>query len=90
VFDEEYRIVARDGRVVCVRDVALVVRDEEGTPVLAGVLPRHHQTVPVDLAALSSEIVDRCELLEGRQIELDVQPVTAAVDAPGIESRTTA
>jgi PAS domain S-box-containing protein len=32
VFDEEYRFVARDGRVGWVRDVAVVVRDEEGTP----------------------------------------------------------
>jgi PAS domain S-box-containing protein len=30
-FDEEYRCVARDGRVVWVRDVASVVRDAEGT-----------------------------------------------------------
>jgi PAS domain S-box-containing protein len=30
VFDEEYRIVARDGHVVWVRDVAVVVRDREG------------------------------------------------------------
>ncbi|MGZ4124698.1 MAG: PAS domain-containing sensor histidine kinase [Actinomycetota bacterium] len=32
VFDEEYRIVARDGHVVWVRDVAVVVRNDEGTP----------------------------------------------------------
>ena len=32
VFDEEYRITARDGRTVWVRDVAMVVRDDDGTP----------------------------------------------------------
>jgi PAS domain S-box-containing protein len=32
LFDEEYRILARDGHVVWVRDVAMVVRDEEGMP----------------------------------------------------------
>jgi PAS domain S-box-containing protein len=31
-YDQTYRIVHRDGRIVWVRDVAVVVRDEEGTP----------------------------------------------------------
>jgi two-component system sensor histidine kinase UhpB len=31
-FDVEYRIIARDGRVVWVRDQATLVRDEEGQP----------------------------------------------------------
>lgn len=31
-FDETYRILHRDGRVVWVRDVAVVVQDEDGTP----------------------------------------------------------
>jgi PAS domain S-box-containing protein len=32
VFEDEYRIVAKDGRVVWVHDFSTVVRDEEGTP----------------------------------------------------------
>jgi PAS domain S-box-containing protein len=32
VFDEEYRVLARDGHVVWVREVAVIVRDDEGTP----------------------------------------------------------
>jgi PAS domain S-box-containing protein len=31
-FDETYRMVARDGHVVWVHDVAFVIRDDEGTP----------------------------------------------------------
>ncbi|HEX5949878.1 MAG TPA: PAS domain-containing protein [Actinomycetota bacterium] len=31
-FDETYRVVARDGRVLWVRDVAVIVSDEDGTP----------------------------------------------------------
>jgi PAS domain S-box-containing protein len=31
-FDEEYRIVCRDGRIIWVRDVAVVVRDGDGKP----------------------------------------------------------
>jgi PAS domain S-box-containing protein len=31
-FDESYRMVARDGRVVWVHDVAFVIRDDEGSP----------------------------------------------------------
>ena len=31
-FDETYRIVARDGRIVWIKDVAVVVHDEDGTP----------------------------------------------------------
>jgi PAS domain S-box-containing protein len=183
VFDEEYRIVARDGGVVWVRDVAMVVRDEGGMPlysqgfflditkqkdaerelldavereraqaerlvrldslknavlstlskdlrapltaILAGAnalqrpeldLEREeaHELLaqmasrarrmerllndlvdldrlgrgilepnrfPVDLVGLATEVVDRCEVLEGRRIELDVEPVTIAVDA---------
>jgi PAS domain S-box-containing protein len=30
--DQEYRMVARDGRVVWVRDMAVIVRDDEGRP----------------------------------------------------------
>lgn len=31
-FDETYRVVARDGRILWVRDVAVIVYDEDGTP----------------------------------------------------------
>ncbi|MEX1264667.1 MAG: PAS domain S-box protein [Actinomycetota bacterium] len=33
--DHEYRIIARDGRVVWVRDLATVVRDEDGRPTIS-------------------------------------------------------
>lgn len=186
VFDEEYRILARNERIVWVRDVALVVRDGEGTPLYsqgfflditrqkeaerelleaverergqaerlvrldalknamlstlsndlrapltailaaANALQRPELELerdeardllaqmasrarrmerllndlvdldrlgrgilepnrfPVDLAALVAGVVEGCEVLEGRRVELDVQPVTAAVDAPKV------
>jgi PAS domain S-box-containing protein len=31
-FDETYRLIHRDGRIVWIRDVAVVVRDDDGTP----------------------------------------------------------
>ena len=43
-FDEEYRMIARDGRVVWVHDQAVLIRDEEGTP-------KFWQGVWVDLSA---------------------------------------
>jgi two-component system, sensor histidine kinase and response regulator len=186
VFDEEYRIVARDGHVVWVRDVAMVVRDDEGTPlysqgfflditrqkeaeaelldavereraqaerlvrldalknavlstlskdlrapltaILAGAnalrrpeldLAREEtrdllaqmatrarrmerllndlvdldrlgrgilepNRFPVDVAALVAEVVEGCEVLEGRRVEIDTEPVRIAADAPKV------
>jgi PAS domain S-box-containing protein len=43
-FDEEYRLIARDGRVVWVHDQAVLIRDEEGAP-------KFWQGVWVDLSA---------------------------------------
>ncbi len=186
VFDEEYRIVARDGGVVWVRDVAVVVRDDEGTPLysqgfflditrqkeaeleLVGAVDREraqaerlvrmdalknamlstlskdlrspltailaaanalqrpeldldrdeaHELLrqmasrarrmerllndlvdldrlgrgilepsrfPVDVAELVREVVESAESLEGRTVELDVEPVTVPLDAPKV------
>ncbi len=183
MFDEEYRIVARDGRVGWVRDVAIVVRDDEGRPLysqgfflditrqkeaelelvaavgreraqaerlarldalknavlstlsqdlrapltailaaanalqrpeldldagetrellsqMAGRARRMERLLndlvdldrmgrgivepnrfPVDLASLAREVVERAETLESRTVELDLRPVTIAVDA---------
>jgi two-component system, sensor histidine kinase and response regulator len=186
VFDEEYRIVARDDHVVWVRDVAMVVRDDEGTPlysqgfflditrqkeaeaelveaverersqaerlvrldalknamlstlskdlrapltaILAGAnalqrpeldlerdetrdlltqmatrarrmerllndlvdLDRLGRGIlepnrfPVDVGALVAEVAGACEVLEGRRVEIDAEPVRIAADAPKI------
>jgi PAS domain S-box-containing protein len=182
-FDEEYRILARNGGVVWVRDIAMVVRDEEGTPLfsqgfflditkqkeaeqeLLGAVDREHAQAdrllrldslknamlstlshdlrapltailaaanalrrpeldlaheearelleqmaararrmerllgdlvdldrlgrgilepnrfPVDVGTLAAEAIERAEVPEGRHIQLDVEPVTIAVDA---------
>jgi len=187
VFDEEYRIVARDGRVVWVRDVAVVVHDHEGTPLysqgffldisrqkeaeleLHGAVDRERAQAerlvrldalknamlstlskdlrapltailaganalqrpeleldrgetrellgqmagrarrmerllndlvdldrlgrgilapnrfPVDVGALAARVVEQCEVLDGRAIDVDVEAVTIAVDPPKVE-----
>ena len=83
-FDEEYRLIARDGSIVWIKEESRVLRDEHGKPIAS-------QGVMLDISEskraeqqLRDSIEDRRRLkvrLTGAQIESGVQALLAALNA---------
>ena len=79
MFDGEYRIVAKDGRIVWVHDVAVRVRDEDGNPL-------HSQGYMVDVTArhaAEQALAESRAQLEQRMREIEHQALhDALTDLP--------